>query len=219
MIFVDRADAGRQLAAKLEKYRDRPGVIVLALPRGGVLVGFEVARLLNTLLDVFVVRKLGVPGHEELALGAIASRGVLILNRDVIHEYPITDSVLELLIARERRELERRQRLYRGARPEVPLSERTVILVDDGLATGSSMRAAIKALREFSPARIVVAVPVGSPRTCQELESEADEVICCTMPDPLVAVGYWYQQFDQTTDQEVQALLETAAEPQVVSHE
>jgi putative phosphoribosyl transferase len=208
MAYTDRIEAGRKLAEKLQPYRERSDVTVLGLPRGGVPVAFEVAQALHAPLDVFIVRKLGVPGHEELAMGAIASGGVRVLNEDVMRILPIPERVVEAVTAREMRELERRQRLYRGDRPPPEVGGRTVILVDDGLATGSTMRAAVKALRQLGPAGIVVAVPVGAPETCLEFQQEADEVICALMPEPFYAVGYWYADFDQTSDEEVRALLE-----------
>jgi predicted phosphoribosyltransferase len=213
MIFRDRFDAGRRLAAVLEQYAARPDVVVLALPRGGLPVGYEVARRLGAPLDVFVVRKLGVPGHEELAMGAIASGGVRVLNEEIVHALGLSERLIDDVEVLERAELERREREYRGDRPPLDVRGRTVILVDDGLATGSTMRAAVAALRRLGPARIVVAVPVSDPSTCEELQREADEVICAITPEPFVAVGRWYQDFSQTTDEEVRALLERAAEP------
>jgi predicted phosphoribosyltransferase len=211
MLFRDRTEAGRQLASRLSAYADRPDVVVLALPRGGVPVGFEVARALHAPLDVFLVRKLGVPGREELAMGAIATGGVRVLNEDVVQTLWIPDEVIEHVAAEEQQELQRRERLYRDDRPPVDVRGRTVILIDDGLATGSSMRAAVAALRQQRPARIIVAVPVGSPDTCMALRAEADEAVCYRMPEPFGAVGLWYQDFAQTTDEEVRSLLEQAA--------
>jgi putative phosphoribosyl transferase len=208
--FQDRSEAGRILAEKLVVYAGRPDVLVLALPRGGVPVAFEVARALDVPLDVFVVRKLGVPGHEELAMGAIASGGVRVLNEDVIQALHPPFRVIEAVAARELEELGRRERSYRGDRPALQVRGRTVILVDDGLATGSTMRAAVKALRRLGPDRIVVAVPTAAPSTCAELGLEADECICCITPDPFYAVGVWYEDFSQTTDREVRDLLERA---------
>jgi predicted phosphoribosyltransferase len=207
MLFRDRSDAGRQLAARVSAYANRPDVLVLALPRGGVPVGFEVARELNTPLDVFLVRKLGLPGQEELAMGAIATSGVRVLNDDVVQTLQIPEEVIDEVAAREQQELQRRERLYRDDRPPCPVRGRTVILVDDGLATGSTMRAAVAALRQQHPARIIVAVPVGAAQTCTELETEADEVVCIHTPEPFYAVGLWYSQFSQTTDAEVHELL------------
>ena len=212
MLFRDRTDAGRQLAAKLTAYADRSDVLVLALPRGGVPVAFEVARELHAPLDVFLVRKLGVPDHEELAMGAIASGGVRVLNEDVVRMLRISDNVIDAVAAEEQQELQRRERAYRGDRPSPQVRGKTVILIDDGLATGSTMRAAIAALRQQRPARIVVAVPVGAPETCAEFQDEADEAICARTPEPFYAVGLWYGDFSQTTDEEVHDLLERAAE-------
>jgi putative phosphoribosyl transferase len=209
--FQDRTEAGRLLAQKLREYANRDGVVVLALPRGGVPVGFEVARALNAPLDVFVVRKLGVPGHEEFAMGAIASGGVRVLNADVVDGLGIPKAVIDRVAESEERELERREREYRGDRPAVDVRGRTVILVDDGLATGSSMRVATMALREMQPAQIVVAVPVGSPETCAEFEAEVDKVVCAATPQPFWAVGQWYSDFSQTNDEEVRVLLRRAA--------
>lgn len=207
MVFQDRREAGRELAAHLQAYADRDDVLVLALPRGGVPVGFEVAQALHAPLDVFLVRKLGVPGHEELAMGAIASGGVRVLNEDVVGTVGIPENVVDAVAEQERDELARRDQLYRGERPPPDVRGRTVILVDDGLATGSTMRAAIAALRRQDPARIVVAVPVGAPDTCAEFEHHADETICARSPDPFYAVGFWYRDFSQTTDEEVRELL------------
>jgi predicted phosphoribosyltransferase len=205
--FRDRAEAGDLLAARLSALADRDDVIVLALPRGGVPVGHEVATSLGVAFDVFVVRKLGVPGHEELAMGAIASGGVRLVNRDVVDALGIPPAVIDQAAAREQVELERREHLYRGGRPLIPLANKTVVLVDDGLATGSTMRAAVTAVRQQQPARIVVAVPVGASSTCHELAAEADEVICLRSPDPFVAVGLWYRDFTPTSDHEVRTLL------------
>ena len=207
MYFRDRADAGQQLAAKLRDYAGRPDVLVLGLPRGGVPVAYEVAAALGAALDVFLVRKLGVPGHEELAMGAIASGGVRVLNRNVIDGLQIPRAVIEAVTAAERRELERRERAYRDQRPPLAPSGKTVILVDDGLATGSTMRAAAAALRQQGPARIVVAVPVAAPVICEQFRAEADEVVCLLTPEPLYGVGFWYQDFSQTSDQDVRNLL------------
>jgi len=209
--FQDRAEAGRRLAEKLVDYAGRPDVLVLALPRGGVPVGYEVARALEAPLDVFVVRKLGVPGHEELAMGAIASGGALCLNEDIIEALKPPFREVQAVAARELAELERRERAYRDDRPPLEARGRTVILVDDGLATGSTMRAAIAAVRRLEPARVIVAVPTAAPSTCAELGAEADDCICCNTPDPFYAVGVWYEDFSQTTDQEVRDLLERAA--------
>jgi len=218
MVFHDRYEAGQFLAEKLHAYADRPDVVVLALPRGGVPVGCEVARALHAPLDVYLVRKLGVPGHEELAMGAIASGGVRVLNRDAVRALDIPEQIIEQVADRELQELQRRERIYRGKRPPPHVRGRIVILVDDGLATGSSMRAAIAALRRQHPAKIIVAVPVGSVETCAEMQQEADGVICASTPQPFAAVGYWYEDFSQTTDEEVHDLLERAAEEQVALH-
>jgi putative phosphoribosyl transferase len=205
--FRDRVEAGESLAAKLIPYRDRDDVIVLGLPRGGVPVASEVARALGAPFDVFVVRKLGVPGHEELAMGAIASGGVRQVNRDVVDSLGIPPNVIDAVAEREQRELERREQAYRGDRGPLALINKTVILVDDGLATGSTMRAAVVAARQQQPARVVVAVPVGAVSTCAELAAEADDVVCVRTPEPFVAVGLWYRDFTPTTDDEVRALL------------
>ncbi len=212
MIFQDRIDAGRQLTTRLRKYADRPDVIVLALPRGGVPVAFEVAQELNATLDIFLVRKLGVPGHEELAMGAIASGGVRVINQDVVSYLQIPGEVIDAVAAYEQRELERREREYRGDRPPPDLRGRVVILIDDGLATGSTMRAAAAAVRKQGPARIVVAVPVAAPETCENFRSEVDEIVCAVTPEPFRGVGLWYEDFSQTTDQDVRELLERATE-------
>jgi predicted phosphoribosyltransferase len=205
--FRNRTDAGRQLAEKLAAYANRPGVLVLALPRGGAPVGFEVARALGAPLDVFLVRKLGVPGYEELAMGAVATGGVRVLNDEIVRGLGISEHEIDAAAARELQELARRQRLYRGDRPLPDVAGRTVILVDDGLATGATMRAAIQALRQQQPARIVVAVPTASPDTCEALKAEADDVVCAMTPEPFLAVGHWYEDFTQTTDDEVRELL------------
>jgi predicted phosphoribosyltransferase len=213
MIFHDRYDAGRQLAAHLTRYAGRPDVLVLALPRGGLPVAYEVARALGAPLDVFLVRKLGVPGREELAMGAIASGGVRVLNDEVVRALRIPEEVIDAVAAEEQAELERRERTYRDGRPAPDVRGRTVILVDDGLATGSSMRAAVEALRLRGPARIVVAVPVGAPETCAALREIADEVVCAYEPERFAAVGLWYADFSQTSDEEVRQLLVRAAVP------
>ena len=208
MRFRDRAEAGRQLSTSLISYAHRDDVIVLALPRGGVPVAFEVAQALGAPLDVFLVRKLGVPGHPELAMGAIASGGVRVVSDDILRQLAISLAEVEQATARERVELERRDRMYRGTRPPVSLAGKTVILVDDGLATGATMEAATLAVRQLQPARVVVAVPVGATETCQRLAKVADEVVCAATPEPFQAVGLWYERFDQTSDEEVIALLE-----------
>jgi putative phosphoribosyl transferase len=206
--FRDRADAGKQLAEKLSKYSARGDVIVLALPRGGVPVAYEVAKALNAPLDVFLVRKIGLPSHEEFAMGAIASGGTVLINDEVTRTYGVSQQHVDAAIARERSELERREREYRGPRKLPDLRGRTVILVDDGLATGASMRAAAAAVRALGPARIVVAVPIAPAETCEVLREEADEVVCALTPEPFYAVGLWYQDFAQMTDSEVTELLE-----------
>ena len=211
MRFPNRTEAGRQLAAQLTKYAGRSDVIVLGLPRGGIPVAYEVATRLETPLDVFLVRKLGVPGHPELAMGAIADGGIEVLSQDLIRDLGIPHALVEQVAVRERLELERRDALYRGNRRPPVVRDRTVILVDDGLATGSTMQAAILALRQHAPARIVVAVPVGARETCEQLRRIADEVVCVSMPEPFRAVGLWYDEFSQTSDEEVKRLL--AASP------
>jgi len=210
--FRNRSEAGQFLAQKLKAYADRDDVIVLALPRGGVPVAFEVARALHAPLDVFVVRKLGVPGHEELAMGAIASGGVLVIEPSVVEDLAIPMEVVLDVAAREELERLRREREYRGDKPPLDVRGRTVILVDDGLATGSTMRAAIAALKKLQPAKIVVAVPVAVRSTCAELAEEVDEVVCARTPEPFYAVGQWYAEFTQTTDEEVRELLARAEE-------
>jgi predicted phosphoribosyltransferase len=208
---LDRREAGKELAAELSAYKGNPDVVVLGLPRGGVPVAFEVANALGAPLDVFVVRKLGVPGHRELAMGAIASGGVRVLNSDVVNAVGVAPMVIDAVAAQESREIERQEREYRASALSRDFSGKTVIVIDDGLATGSTMRAAVRALRQFGPARIVVAVPVGAEITCRELENEADEVVCPDTPDPFRAVSLWYEDFGQTSDHEVRHLLETAA--------
>lgn len=208
--FQNRAEAGRRLAECLSAYRGRADAIVLGLPRGGVPVAFEVALQLELPLDVFVVRKLGVPGYEELAMGAIASGNVIVLNDAVMHALPNREATLETVIAQERLELERRETCYRQEKPAQVLHDRTVILVDDGLATGATMRAAAAALRKQCVAKIVVAVPVGAPETCRDLGSEVDEVICVITPSQFHGVGQFYEDFSQITDEEVRALLTSA---------
>ncbi len=209
--FRNRRDAGRRLAAELRTYANRSDVIVLALPRGGVPVGYEVATALDVPLDVFVVRKLGLPWHEELAMGALASGGVRILDDDLIRVARVSTEDIERVTAAEQVELERRERRYRGDRPFPDLTHKTVLLVDDGLATGSTMRAAVAALRQEVPRRIVVAVPVAAPATCDAFRDIADDIVCAVTPEPFRAVGLWCDDFSQTTDEEVHELLVKAA--------
>ena len=209
--FRDRYEAGEHLAERLVQYARRPNVIVLGLPRGGVPVAYEIARRLGVPLDVFIVRKLGVPGFEELAVGAIASGGVRVLNEDVLRHLPNAIEVVEGATERELLELERREKLFRDDRPALQLRDKVIILVDDGLATGATMRAAVAALRQQGAARIVVAVPVGAPETCREFEAQVDETICGISPDYFQAVGQFYDDFSQTSDDEVRDLLERAA--------
>jgi putative phosphoribosyl transferase len=210
--FRDRPEAGRFLAERLQHYAGRDDVIVLALPRGGVPIGYEVAKRLGAPLDVFVVRKLGVPGYEELAMGALASGGLLVLDPAVVRGLGIDQGQIERTIGEELRELERREAAFRGERPPPDLAGKTVILVDDGLATGSTMRAAALAVRKAKPARIVVAVPVAAPETCAQFDDAVDEVVCGLTPRPFHAVGAWYEDFTQTTDEEVRRVLSQAAD-------
>lgn len=212
MIFENRTDAGRKLATRLKRFADRDDVLVLALPRGGVPVAYEVAKELKAPMDVFLVRKLGVPGHEELAMGAIASGGVRVINEELVNYLGIPDEVIDETAAFEERELERRARAYRGDRPPPDVKDRIVILIDDGLATGSTMRAAAASLRPQKPRRIVVAVPVSSRETCDEFRSEVDEIICVATPQHFQGVGLWYNDFSQTSDDEVRKLLKRAAQ-------
>jgi predicted phosphoribosyltransferase len=209
-LFRDRKEAGQLLAAKLAAYANRPDVLVLALPRGGVPVAYEVARALKAPLDVFVVRKLGLPGHEEFAMGAVATGGVRVLNDELVRSLRIPEYLIDNVVAKEEQELARREHLYRGNRPPPDVCGRTVILVDDGLATGATMLAAIKALQKQQPARIVVAVPTAAPETCEELRAEVHDVICAITPQSFHAVGLWYEDFSQTTDEEVRNLLSLA---------
>lgn len=208
--YHDRFDAGRRLANMLSGYAQRPDVVVLALPRGGVPVGFEVAMSLGAPLDVFVVRKLGVPGHEELAMGAIASGGVRVLDPNIIHLAQVGEAEVQRITAIEQRELERRERQYRGERQFPDLRGKVVILIDDGLATGSTMRAAVAALRQEGPTKIVVAVPVAASEVCESFRTVADDIVCAATPNPFHAVGLWYEDFTQTSDDEVRELLERA---------
>jgi predicted phosphoribosyltransferase len=219
-VFADRRHAGRELAAALAANPDfrQLDAVVLALPRGGVPVGFEIASALNTPLAVFVVRKLGVPGHRELAMGAIATGGIRILNDHVISQLGIPAETIEEVAAREMKELERRERLYNGTHPLPPIAGHSAVLVDDGLATGATMRAAIHAVRLHKPTRVTVAVPVASPDTCLEIRDEADDIVCLTTPEQFKAVGSWYRLFDQTDDEEIEMLLDAAWRRQVVRH-
>jgi len=210
VLFEDRRHAGEVLARRLREYVGRPDVVVLALPRGGVPVAFEIARELSAPLDVFLVRKLGVPGQEELAMGAIASGGVQVLNPDVLSSVFVPPGAIEEAAEREGRELARRERHYRGDRPPLSLEGKTVLLVDDGLATGTSMKAAVAGLIQHAPARIVVAVPVASQRACQQMGDDVDALVVVVTPEPFYSVGEWYEHFDQTSDEEVRALLQQA---------
>lgn len=210
MLFRNRSEAGRWLAERLQAYARRPDVIVLALPRGGVPVGFELARSLGVPLEVFLVRKLGLPGQEELAMGAIASGGVRVLNDDVVRALAVPSSVIDGVARREDQELRRREEAYRGSRPPPDVRGKVAILVDDGLATGSTMRAAVRAVKQMQPARVVVAVPVAAASTRDEIGAEVDEIVCATPPEPFLAVGRWYEDFSQTSDDEVRDLLERA---------
>jgi len=210
-VFRDRREAGRALARLLESYGDRKDVTVLALPRGGVPVAYEVARALGASLDVFLVRKLGVPGHDELAMGAIAMGGAVVINDDVVRGLGIQPETVRRVAENEGRELQRREGVYRGGRPPLDVEGKVVIVVDDGLATGSSMLAAVNALRTLEPARIVVAVPAAPESTCRELRAFVDEVVCATTPSPFFAVGQAYYDFSQTTDDEVRRLLMESA--------
>lgn len=210
-VFRDRSDAGKRLAGKLEQYQGREDVIVLALPRGGVPVAYEVAQILSAPLDIFLVRKLGVPGHEELAMGAIASGGVRVLNNEVIQALEIPFEMIDSVTRREEEELKRRETAFRGDRPRPALEGKIVILIDDGLATGASMRAAVQGIKPQYPARLVVAVPTAAPQACEQLEQEVDEMICAATPEPFHGVGMWYEDFAQTSNEEVRDLLERSA--------
>ena len=210
--FRDRTEAGRVLAEHLASYAGRPDLLILALPRGGVPVAYEVARVLRAPLDVFIVRKLGVPGQEELAFGALASGGIRVLNEDLVSALRIPEPMIERVTERERIELERREQLYRGKRPQLDAAGKTVIVVDDGLATGATMRAAVKALKLQDPKEIIVAVPVAAKQTCDEFRHEANVwAVCALTPEPFYGVGLWYEDFSQTSDEEVQQLLADAA--------
>jgi predicted phosphoribosyltransferase len=211
--FADRREAGRELATLLPASLREADVLVLSLPRGGVPVAYEIARVLGATLDVFLVRKLGTPGHPELAMGAIASGGIRVLNQEVVEALGISPDLIETVTSREQSELERREAAYRRGRPMPLVKDRTVVLVDDGLATGSTMKAAVEAIQQQQPARVIVAVPVGAPETCRALGELAHEVICARTPTPFSAVGQWYRDFSQTTDDEVTELLNKAAQP------
>lgn len=206
--FSDRRDAGKKLAQKLRHYAGRPDVLVMALPRGGVPVAYEVSRLLNVPMDIFIVRKLGLPGREELAIGAIATGGIRVLNDNVIRLLNVPEEVIRFVAERELQELQRREQSYRGDRPAPQVRDRTIILIDDGLATGASMRAAVKGLRAQHPARIVVAVPAAAVEVCEAFRHEVDEIVCAMTPEPFQGVGRWYEDFRQMTDDEVRSLLE-----------
>jgi predicted phosphoribosyltransferase len=208
--FRDRRDAGRILAQDLAAYAERSDVVVVALPRGGVPVAYEVALALSAPLDIFVVRKLGLPGQEELAIGAIASGGIRVLNEDIIHALYIPEDMIDNVAQQELRELQRREQMYRGDRPPLDVHDKTVILIDDGLATGASMRAAVAGLRAQQPARIVIAVPTAAPETCNAFEFQVDEIVCSITPAPFLGVGRWYEDFSQITDEQVRTLLEEA---------
>lgn len=216
-MYRDRFEAGQRLATKLMAYAHRQDVLVLGLPRGGVPVAYEVAKALQAPLDVFIVRKLGVPGREELAMGAIATGGIRVINESVVRMLHIPEHIIDAVAAREQQELERREHLYRDDRPPPDVHASTVILIDDGLATGSTMRAAIAALRLQHPARIVVAVPVAALATCEELGTEVDEIVCVQTPEPFYGVGLWYENFSQTTDEEVHDLLAQAEQEKAVA--
>ena len=210
MYFRNRIEAGQVLARRLQQYKNQPDVLILGLPRGGVPVAYEVARELNAPLDVFIVRKLGVPGHEELGMGAIATGGVRTLHEGIIREIGISPQTIEAVSAREQAELERRERLYRGDRPAPTIKGRTVVIVDDGLATGSTMKAAIQAVRQQDPRQVIVAVPTAPSETCEQLKGSADEVVCALTPEPFFAVGGSYADFTQITDEEVRDLIASA---------
>jgi predicted phosphoribosyltransferase len=210
MLFRDRRDAGRALAEELQYFRGHPELVVLALPRGGVPVAYEIAKALQAPLDVYLVRKLGAPHHEEFAMGALADDGTIVLNEEAVRELHVTEEQLRSVATQERREIERQRNAYRPGRRPLDVSGQTVILVDDGLATGTTMRAAVAALRKQKPRRIVVAVPVGARETCDQLLDEADEVVCVDMPDHFVGVGRWNHHFDPTSDAEVMTLLRAA---------
>ena len=218
-LYRDRADAGRQVAARLRDYKGNNDVLVLALPRGGVPVAFEVATAIEAPLDVLCVRKLGTPGQPELAMGAIASGGVRVMNEDVLRSLGIGEEEIEAVARRELLELARREQAYRGDRKALEIAGKIVVLVDDGVATGATMRAAVAALRQLGSTRVIVAVPHGAEETCAKLRREADEVVCLASPWPYVAVGRWYENFSQTSDAEVAELLEVAHETRAARSE
>lgn len=210
VVFKDRTDAGRKLAEELAEYSGRKDVILLALPRGGVPVAFEVAKKLGLELDVFIVRKLGVPGYEELAMGAISSGGTKVMNMSVVKSLQISGDAIDSVVAAERKELERREELYRKGKPKLDVTGKTAILIDDGLATGATMKAAVLALRMQNPEKIIVAVPTASREACEEFAAEVDKTVCLTTPEPFYGVGAWYENFNQTSDEEVCDLLKMA---------
>jgi predicted phosphoribosyltransferase len=212
MIFRDRVEAGRFLATKLTEYAGRDDVVVLALPRGGIPVAYEVATQLNLPLDIFLVRKLGVPGHEELAMGAIASGEIRVLNEDIVKDLGIRKEIIDAVAAREQLELDRRERFYHQGITPIDIQNQTVILIDDGLATGATMRAAAEALKQLNVKEIVVAVPIAAESTCREFKKEVDKIVCAVTPEPFYGVGYWYADFSQTTDEEVIYLLKKSRE-------
>ena len=218
MLFKDRREAGQYLAQSLEEFANRNDVVILALPRGGVPVAYEVATTLNVPMDIFIVRKLGVPGQEELAMGAIASGGVRVLNEDVIQQFQVSDTSIAAVAAQEERELERRERLYRKDLEALKVQSKSVILIDDGLATGATMRAAALALRSLQAKEVIVAVPVGAESTCDEFRSYVDRIVCGKTPEPFFGVGYWYENFSQTTDEEVMELLEKFVHEKPTAH-
>jgi putative phosphoribosyl transferase len=206
-LFTDRTHAGKELAKALAAYTDHPNSIVLALPRGGVPIAFEIAKALHAPLDVFIVRKLGAPGQPELAIGAIASGGLRVMNDDILGMLRVSDATIATTVAEEQKELERREHLYRGDRPAVKIADKTIIVVDDGIATGATMRAAVRALQAQKPKQLIVAIPTAAVDTCNLLRQEVDEVVCLATPEPYIAVGRWYKDFAQTSDAEVQVLL------------
>lgn len=217
MVYKDRAEAGKLLATKLTAYFNQPDVLILGLPRGGVPVAFEVAKALHASLDVFLVRKLGVPDQKELAMGAIASGGVRVLNQDIVESLNITEDAINTVATSEQQELERREYAYRDNRPPVDVRDRIVILVDDGIATGATMRAAIAAIKPQQPKRLVIAVPVASPETCKQFKAEVDEIICANTPERFQAVGLWYKDFSQTTDEQVRDLLKQSGQQELTA--